>query len=102
MTCATENRLDSNARDVRWSAGLSREALAARAGTALETIRRLELRLPVGVKIETLMRISEALKVAPSDLLPTLGHRCDSAALPPPRRAVSEPLWKRSRNTRPT
>ncbi len=92
MTYATENRLDSNARRLRRATGLSREALAVRAGTALETLRRLELGLVVGMKIETLMRIAGALGVAPVDLLPDVGYAVKPEAMPPKRRRVNPDL----------
>jgi len=88
MTYASENRLRSNTRKIRRTTGLSREALAVRAGTALETLRRLELGLVVGMKIETLMRIAGALGVAPTDLLPDLGCAVKPEAVPPKRRRV--------------
>jgi len=97
MTYASENRLRSNARELRQSAGLSREALAARAGTALETLRRLEAGLVVGMKIETLLRFAGALEVAPADLLPDLGYPMTPEAVPFKRRRVDpvQRIWPR-------
>ncbi len=67
------------------------------AGTALETLRRLELGRVVGMKIETLMRIAGALGVAPADLLPDLGCAVKPEAVPPKRRRVDPVLRVRPR-----
>ncbi|HEB89103.1 MAG TPA: XRE family transcriptional regulator [Deltaproteobacteria bacterium] len=72
MSYAERTRLQTNARAIRRSLGLSREIVAARAGVGLETLRRLELGYAIGMKVETLLRIAAILGVSPGKLLPIL------------------------------
>jgi len=71
--------------------------LAHRAGVALETVRKLERGDVVGMKIETILRISAALDARPSDLLPVLAETVDRAGAPPVRRRVDPRVRVRPR-----
>jgi len=95
MTYAADNRLESNARDCRWSARMSQLQVAHEAGVALETVRKLEYGEAVGMKIETILRVASVLGVAPADLLPILGSPPRESDLPARRRRVVSPAWKR-------
>lgn len=68
---------------------MSREVVAARAGTALETVRRLDRGEVASMKIETLLRLAAALGVPPAELLPDLGAVIASEQVPPRRRRIN-------------
>ncbi|MBY0401924.1 helix-turn-helix transcriptional regulator [Myxococcota bacterium] len=78
----------SEAWPIRLEANLSREVVAARAGTALETVRRLDRGEVASMKIETVLRLAAAIGVPPVELLPDLGAVVGPERVPPRRRRV--------------
>lgn len=55
--------------------GIRRIDLAARAGCGLETLERISSGRVGGMRLETLLRVSASLGVAPAELVPALGTR---------------------------
>jgi transcriptional regulator with XRE-family HTH domain len=99
MSYAVENALRTHARELRIRRGQSQIDLASRSGVALETIRKLERGEVVGMKIETLLRISAALEAIPSEVLPVLAECVSEGAGPPRRRRVDPRIRVRRRQS---
>jgi transcriptional regulator with XRE-family HTH domain len=59
-------------REQRKKHGLTQEKLAELAELSVEHIQRLEGKLPSGIRLETLVKLSKALKTTPSSLLKNL------------------------------
>lgn len=56
-------------REYRKRRGLTQEKLAELADLSVEHIQRLEGKSPSGIRLETIVRLSKALKTTPSKLL---------------------------------
>lgn len=71
----TSRRTESHVRELRLARGLRMVDLAAACQTTVDTVRKAERGYLLRMRIDTVLRLANALECGASDLFPVLGSR---------------------------